>query len=94
MIILIARIINLFGDVIVGLICIEAIMSWFTPAFGSGLWKAYHTIHSITDPFVQPFRRLLWRFSSSMGIDFSPILAILAIQFIVRIITRILVLLA
>lgn len=87
----VARVINLFADIIVTLICIEAVMSWFTPSFGQQLWKIYGTIHRVTNPFVEPFRRLMWRFTSQFGIDFSPIVAILAIQFVARIITRLLI---
>ena len=91
MMILIARVINLFSDIIVILICIGAVMSWFTSSFGPGLWKVYGLIRSVTEPVISPFRKLLWRFSSQTGIDFSPVIAILAIQLIVRILTRILV---
>ncbi|MDD7408750.1 MAG: YggT family protein [Anaerovoracaceae bacterium] len=84
------RVINLFVNIIVTLICVEAIMSWFTGAFGPGLWKAYGIIHQVTDPFIRPFRALLMRFSMRSGIDFSPILAILALEFIARILTRVL----
>ncbi len=91
MMILIARVINLFSDIIVMLICAGAVMSWFTQSFGPGLWKVYSLIRNVTEPVINPFRKLLWRFSSQMGIDFSPILAILAIQFVTRVLTRILV---
>lgn len=89
--ILIARVINLFSDIIVMLICAGAVMSWFTPSFGPGLWKAYNLIRSVTEPVISPFRKMLWKFSSQMGIDFSPVIAILAIQLVTRILTRILV---
>jgi YggT family protein len=89
--IMIVRVINLFSDVIVALICAGAVMSWFTSSFGRGLWKIYNLIQSVTEPLIRPFRNLLWRFSSQMGIDFSPVLAILAIQFAARVLTRILI---
>ena len=86
-----ARVINLFCDILVTLICAGAIMSWFTPSFGPGLWKIYGIIQSVTEPVISPFRGLLRRFSSQMGIDFSPFIAILAIQFVARVLTRVLV---
>ncbi|MGI6206179.1 MAG: YggT family protein [Anaerovoracaceae bacterium] len=88
---LLARVINLFCDAIVTLICVEAIMSWFTGSFGPGLWKAFRIISSITEPFVRPFRKLLSGFSMRYGIDFSPVLAILVIELVARVLTRILV---
>jgi len=88
---LLVRAINLFSDIIVMLICASAVMSWFTRSFGPGLWKIYHFIQSVTEPLIRPFRNLLWKFSSQMGIDFSPILAILAVQFVARLLTRVLI---
>ena len=91
MMILIARVVNLFSDIVVMLICAGAVMSWFTSSFGPALWKVYGLIQSLTEPVISPFRKLLWRFSSQMGIDFSPVIAILAVQLATRILTRILV---
>lgn len=91
MIILIAKAINTFVNLVVTLICVGAVMSWFTPSFGPQLWKIYSLIQSLTEPIIYPFRKLLWRFSSQMGIDFSPVIAILALQFIARVLIRILV---
>ena len=91
MIQLIAEVLSLFSRVIVALICASAVMSWFTPSFGPQLWKIYGLIQNLTEPFILPFRKLLWRFSSQMGIDFSPVIAILAVQFITRLLIRILV---
>ena len=53
--------------------------------------KTRVAIQSVTEPLVRPFRNLLWKFSSQMGIDFSPILAILAVQFVARLLTRVLI---
>lgn len=89
--VLLARAVNLFSEVIVTLIIVSALMSWFTSSFGPGLWRVYRVIQSLTEPFLSPFRKLLWRFTSQMGIDFSPIVAILAVQFIARILIRVLV---
>lgn len=39
-----------------------------------------------TEPILSPFRKLMQRFTGAMPIDFSPILAIFAIQLFQRII--------
>ena len=87
---LIGYAIYLFCDLLVTLIVVEAIMSWFVMAMPYQLQRIYAFIQSLTEPFLRPFRILLQRFTYSMGIDFSPIVAILVIQFVGRIIFRLL----
>lgn len=77
--------IYLFCDILATLIVVEAIMSWFVMAMPPTLRRIYGFIQSLTEPFLRPFRRLLQRFSYSTGIDFSPVIAILVIQFVGRI---------
>lgn len=74
-----------FCDVIVTLIVIEAIMSWFVMAMPDALRRIYGFIQMLTEPILRPFRMILQKVTYSIGIDFSPILAIMAIQFIGRI---------
>ena len=73
-----------FCDILVMLIVVEAIMSWFVPAMPYQLQRIYGFIQTLTEPFLRPFRMLLQRFTYSIGIDFSPILAILVIQMVGR----------
>ena len=55
-------------------IVIQAILSWISP----GTWNpVVSIIHSLAEPVLRPFRRLLPPVS---GIDLSPLLAILAIM--------------
>ncbi|MBR2779474.1 MAG: YggT family protein [Firmicutes bacterium] len=84
------RAINLFARLLIGLICIEAVMSWFQGSFTPEIWRIYNGLRSITDPFVAPFRKLIWRFSSGSGIDFSPLVAVLAIELVQRVLINIL----
>ena len=79
-----ARVITGFGDVIIILICLQAIMSWFARAFSGGLMKFYDLLCTIVDPFIRPFRKLTMRFAYSFGIDFSPLIAIIVIQLVCR----------
>lgn len=76
----------LFCDILATLIVVEAIMSWFVMAMPPQLRRIYGFIQSLTEPFLRPFRVLLQRFSYSTGIDFSPVIAILVIQFVGRIV--------
>lgn len=72
----IVRVITGFGNVIITLICLQAIMSWFVSAMPPGVIRFYNLLASLTEPFVRPFRKLTARFAYSMGIDFSPLIAI------------------
>lgn len=45
-------------------------------------------IYRVTEPILEPFRKLALKSSSQMGIDFSPMLAILTIWLIRRVLVR------
>ncbi len=79
--------INSFLQVIVYLILGSAIMSWFIRP-GDRLFPLYMAITRLTEPILRPFKNLTARFTGSMGIDFSPLLAILAIYFLQSLLRR------
>ena len=54
----IVRVITGFGNVIITLICLQAIMSWFVSAMPPGAIRFYNLLASLTEPFVRPFRKL------------------------------------
>ncbi len=82
----IAYVISGFLDIIVLLIVVQAIMSWFIPVLPASLRRLYGYLSMATEPFIRPFRRLTQRFTYSTGIDFSPLIAIIAIQLLCRVI--------
>jgi len=45
-------------------------------------------IDSIADPILAPFRQPLWPYTRRIGIDFSPILALIALDIIQRVLIR------
>ena len=57
----IVRVITGFGNVIITLICLQAIMSWFVSAMPPGAIRFYNLLASLTEPFVRPFRGSLPR---------------------------------
>jgi YggT family protein len=72
---------NIFFQLIYYLIFIRVILSWIRPNPGN---KLVIILNNLTDPILEPFRRLTQRFNIGVMIDFSPIIAILAIQFIIH----------
>ena len=79
-----ARVITGFGNIIIMLICLQAIMSWFVNVFPNGVARFYNVRCAIVDPFIRPFRKLTMRFAYSVGIDFSPLIAIIVIEIVCR----------
>lgn len=59
-------------------IVVRAVLSWVNADPYNGLVRA---IVAISDPLLRPFRRLIppWR---TGGLDFSPLLAIVSLEFI------------
>ena len=69
-------------EIINMLILIRVILSWIRPNPGN---KIVMMIYNLTEPILEPFRELSYRFNIGGGmIDFSPIFAILAMQFIIQ----------
>lgn len=72
---LINRLVNLYTVLLV----VYALLSWFPGAYQSALGKL---LGRICEPFLDLFRRLPLQFG---GIDFSVMAAIIALNFIMRI---------
>ncbi|MEI8215695.1 MAG: YggT family protein [Eubacteriales bacterium] len=86
MIIILINAVQLFFQVVVYIILARLIMSWFVRNPYSN--KIYMLLIQLTEPILAPFRKLLGRFGASYGVDFSPILALLAINLISMLIVR------
>lgn len=76
-----ARMLNSLTGIYEWLIIISAFISWFSPSPYNPLVRF---LNAVTEPVLNPVRRLMSRFSSSLGIDFSPIIVILFLEYIVR----------
>lgn len=75
-----------FFSIIYILMFIRIALSWVRV---SPYNKAVNIIYQLTDPVLEPFRRLIDRLGINTGmIDFSPLIAYLVLQFIENIIIR------
>ena len=81
----------MFCNILVALLLIRALMSWFVRDMYSPMGKIYGAIIRFPEPIVMPFRRLLSRFNTGM-LDFSVLLAMLVIEMAGNILVKIIVL--
>jgi YggT family protein len=58
-----------------------ALISWVSPNPFNPLVQF---LHRVTEPVLRPIRRMLGRYQT--GIDFSPLIAIVIIQFVQRVV--------
>ncbi|WP_319380955.1 YggT family protein [Thiomicrorhabdus sp.] len=71
----VTEIMNQLLDMMFWLIVIQAVLSWISPGYNPNT----EIFNQMTQPILEPFRRLL---PSVSGLDLSPILAILAIKLV------------
>lgn len=85
LIVLLSQIVSRVVDVYSMLILVYALLSWFPGAYQSTLGK---WVIALTGPYIDLFRRFNLRFA---GLDFSVMLALIALRFIEYAIQRFLV---
>jgi len=73
---LLATLLKIYGYLIIA----RAIMSWMNPNPNN---PAIKFIHMVTDPVLEPIRRLL---PSMGGVDFSPFVAMIIIWFLMSLV--------
>ncbi len=77
-----ARSVDMFLQVYVILIFVRVIMSWIRPGAPSPLVRQLlWFVYSVTEPLLGPIRRIL---PAGSGIDFSPLVALLLINWLLR----------
>ena len=82
-------------DAVIGLLCqiltlytyvilISVLLSWFSIGGGHpSLHRFQELLDRLTDPFLNPLRQALAPVSMRIGLDFSPLIGIMILQFIV-----------
>ena len=96
MTILIATAIDYFANLLIFLIFVRAILSWFPEPRNDGLLRSLYygllkMAHTMTDPITGPIRRLLQNSplgGPGMVLDFSPIIAFFLINLARNILIR------
>lgn len=76
-----------FVQVVNFLIIARALFSWFSRGYSNPI---YNILHQITEPILYPFRQLQEKLGVGGMIDFSPLLAIVALDILQRVVLSIL----
>lgn len=66
-----------FLNVIVYMILIRAVLSWFVKDLSNPI---VHFLFEVTEPLLKPFRELQFKIGITGGMDFSPLLLFLVIE--------------
>ena len=86
---LLARLIKFVINIFTFLIVIRAIISCVNP---DPYNPVVRMLDKFTEPILYPIRKVLWRVTGNLPIDFSPLIAIVLIQivgsFLVRMLSR------
>lgn len=61
------------------LILVYVIMSWFRPK--GFLFEVFHVVGTVVEPYIGLFRRFM---PPTGAVDFSPLVAILVLQYLIR----------
>jgi len=81
--------VNMFFQAVIYLILGRAIMSWFIRP-GDRLYPLYGILCRVTEPILEPCRRLTDRFGVSRTMDLSPIVALVVLYILNSIIIQLL----
>lgn len=76
-----AKVLNIAITILIWIIIARAAVSWFRPNPYNQLVRF---LYLATEPFLLPIRRFLFRYLPPMGIDLSPLVAILILIFLQR----------
>ena len=87
---ILARIINTLFTILNYFIIARVIISWVRPNPSEQRWrKLIKLVYNITEPILGPIRELIP--TGSIGIDFSPLIALFALSIVRRFLIRLLI---
>ena len=87
---LLAQAVDTLFSVFFWLIIIRAILSWIRPSGYSKFWGDLNrTVYALTEPLLAPIRNLIP--GAGMGVDWSPLIAMLLLQLLKGVVVGVLV---
>ncbi|MFO7942534.1 MAG: YggT family protein [Bacillota bacterium] len=71
-------------NILIWLVLLRAIMSWFRPdpttGGGDTYYRVLSVLHQLTEPLLAPIRSLMPGGGAGMGLDISPLILFLILQ--------------
>ena len=89
-----AYLIQLLSEIFTTLLFARAVLSWFAGNAQPQIRKIYDVLVKITEPVVDPCRKLMARFFNTGPIDFSVLVTMILVSVVARILVRVLLILA
>ncbi|MGN0711107.1 MAG: YggT family protein [Anaerovoracaceae bacterium] len=87
---LIINAVSWFADIIIFLLLARAVLSWFVAGtYNNSVYKAYTVLCNLTEPIVEPCRRITMRLNTGM-LDLSVFLAFFVVSILRKLIISIL----
>lgn len=80
---IILRLLSSFINIYELAILVECLLSWIVQYNNN---EFMNILRTITTPVLEPFRKLQYKYFDGLPIDFSPILAVMALELLERII--------
>lgn len=85
---LLIRSVYAFARLLVFLLFMEAIMSWFVKDLNSPVGRVYNVIRRLNEPIVIPCRNFLSRYNTGM-FDWSIFMAMILVEIVAKLLTLI-----
>ncbi len=81
---ILSRAVGIFIEIVSVLVLVRILMSWFRPRYRTSGNSWFYTIDEMvwraTEPLLAPIRNILP--TGGMGLDFSPMILLLLLQFV------------
>ncbi len=89
--IILARAILYFGEVMSTALIIRALLSWFVRSGNQVVGKIYEILFKVTEPLVSPVRNFMMSHFNTGMFDFSILVTMILIEIVTRLVFRLLV---
>ncbi|MBR0374898.1 MAG: YggT family protein [Mogibacterium sp.] len=87
MVSVLVRAIAWFANLITTCMFVQALLSWFVRDYNSPVAQLYRLLSNLTAPIVEPVRRFMSRINTG-PMDFSILVSMLLVEFVARLLIR------
>jgi len=76
--------VSMFFNIYIILIIVRSLSTWLGPSIQYQQW--FKLLSAVTDPVLVPIRNTMNQFTGNLGIDFSPLVAIVLLNILQKIV--------